>query len=435
MKSKPWFGHFVALAFVLGCAATVSGDNWPQWRGPRLDSVSTESNVPDRFSKDSGLVWRVPMPGPGGSSPIVWQSHVFVTSVEGDANGAKMFLLCIDADGNVEWKQQLEGGNQNSRDSANSASPSPSTDGKHVWAMMGNGILHCFTMDGELVWKKDLQEAYGKFNIQFGMTTTPILDNGRIYMMLIHGNMRNMRATSVGHVFCLDAESGEEIWYHKRLTDGVSENTHSYASPVIYRDAEREFLITHGADYVIGHSLVDGSELWRCGGINPKGSSYNPYLRFVASPSCAEGIIVVPTAKRGPVLGLKPNLKGEFGQQSDNFRWRIDRGTPDVASPLIYDGRVYLADEKGVLSCVDVNTGEILYQERLFASKHRSTPVGADGKVFIAGRDGKVHVVQAGPEFKLISETDLDEETTASPAISNGRIYIRTFDALYAFGS
>ncbi len=411
-----------------------SGDEWPQWRGTHLNSVSNESSVPAELSKKEGVFWRFEMPGSAGSSPVVWGDQIFVTTIVGNEKGADMFLICVGTDGTSKWKQQLDGGNENNRDSSNSASPSPSTDGEHVWAMMGNGIIHCFTMDGKLVWKKDLQGEYGKFNIQFGMATTPILDKGVLYAALIHGNMRDMKTTSVGHVVALDAKTGDEVWHQERLTDAVSENTHSYASPIIYRDDDREFLVTHGADYVIGHSLKDGLEIWRVGGINIKGDSYNPYLRFVASPSSADGIIVVPTAKSGAVLALKADMSGDVSGQEDAIHWRLPKGTPDVASPVVYQGLVYLAHEKGILKCLDADTGEIVYQERLFASKHRSTPVAADGKIFIAGRDGTIHVVEAGKEFKKLSTLKLDEETTASPAIANGKVYIRTFDALYSFG-
>ncbi len=422
----------IAFNFIV-FTAFATADNWSQWRGPKWDSISHETDVPDSITAENQR-WRIPLPGPGGASPIVWENQVFVTTTEGDNDGASMFLMCFGIDGELQWKKQLDGKNQNSRDSANSASPSPSTDGKHVWVMMSNGILHCFTVAGELVWKKDLQAEYGKFDIQFGMTSTPILDQGIIYLALIHGDMSSKTKTSVGHVIALDAATGDEKWYHKRLTDGVAENTHSYASPCIYRDEDRAFLITHGADFVIGHSLADGSELWRCGGFNPKGDSYNPYLRLVASPTPVEGMIVVPTAKRGPVLSLATSLSGDVTKNENSMHWQMDRGTPDVASPLIYDGLVYLGDEKGVLVCLDAKDGEILYQERLFASNHRSTPVAANGRIYITSRDGFVYVVKAGRKFELISKLDLKEETTSSPAISNGVVYIRTFNALYAFG-
>lgn len=387
--------------------------------------------MPLEFNKDKNMLWRIPMPGPAGSSPIVWGDDAFVTSIDGD----NLVLLCVSVSkGEVKWKKLLDGENKKGRDGSNSASPSPSTDGQHVWTMMGNGMLSCFSVEGDLVWKKDLQKEYGKFDIQFGMSTTPILDNGNLYLALMHGDMRSTKKTSKGQVIALDAKTGNQIWLHERNTDGVSENTHSYASPTIYRKGSEELLITHGADYVIGHSLEDGSELWRCGGFNPKGDSYNRFLRLVASPSCGDGIIVAPTAKRGPVLGLKVDLSGDVTSKEEARHWEMKQGTPDVATPLVYDGYVYLAGERGDLTCLDVRKGSVDYRKRLFADKHRSSPVAWNGKVFIAGRKGTVYVVKAGPELEVLAKNELGEETTASPAISDGRIFIRTFDALYAFG-
>ena len=420
----------IATLFASLLFCPLKADDWPQWRGADLKSVSGEDSVPAEWNKEKNLLWRVPMPGPAGSSPCVSGSNVFVTSVEDEA----LVLMCIGTEGKIRWKKNFNGVNENSRDAGNSASPSPSTDGEHVWAMMGNGELVCYTVDGDLVWEKSLQNEYGKFNIQFGMSSTPILDNGNLYLQLMHGNMRDRKTTSVGQVIALDAKSGKQIWLHLRKTDGVAENKHSYASPTIYRDSDREFLVTHGADYVIGHSLADGSELWRCGGFNPKGGSYNPYLRLVASPSCGEGIIVVPTAKRGPVLGLKVDVEGNVTGNKESLHWKIDKGTPDVSTPVIHDGLVYLAGEKGDLSIVDAETGDVVLRKRLYADKQRATPVVADGKVFIADRKGTVYVLEAGREGKVLSKNELGEETTASPAIANGRVYIRTFDALYAFG-
>ncbi len=407
-------------------------DEWPQWRGGDLTSVSSENDLPTVLDQEKNMLWRVPLPGSAGSSPVVWGDHAFVTSADDNS----LVLICIDiAKGEIKWKKLFDGQNEIGRqDGANSASPSPSTDGQHVWAMMGNGMLACYTVDGELEWKKDLQKEYGEFDIQFGMSSTPILDHGNLYLALMHGDMRSKKKTSVGQVIALDAKSGNEIWVHLRKTDAVSENTHGYASPTLYRNGGVEMLITHGADYVIGHSLNDGSELWRCGGFNPQGDSYNRFLRLVASPSCGDGIIVAPTAKRGPVLGLKPNLEGDVTADDSARHWELSQGTPDVATPLIYDGHVYLAGERGVMTCLDVKSGDVKYRERLMSDRHRSTPVAANGNIYITGRKGTVFVIKAGPKLEVVSENNLKEETTSSPAISNGRVFIRTYQALYAFG-
>ena len=427
---------FCALIAFMVTSATCSAQdqNWPQWRGNNFTSVSNAGGLPDKLDKGANLLWRTEMPGPAGSSPAIWDDNIFVTSMDGD----NLYLLSVAMDGKEKWRKRLDGTNIKSRDGANAASPSPSTDGEHVWAMMGNGVLSCFTVDGELAWKKDLQEVYGKFDIQFGMSMTPVLDNGNLYLALMHGAMRGRdgRKPSIGQVIALDAKTGSEIWVHVRKTDGQGENKHSYASPTIYRDGGTEFLLTHGADYVIAHSLEDGSELWRCGGFNPK-EGYNLFLRLVSSPTCAPGMVVVPTAKGGPVFALdveNGKLKGDVTKNEKAFKWRRRQGTPDVATPVVYDGCIYLAGEKGDLTCLDMLTGDVNYRERVFASKHRSTPVAADGKLYVTGRDGTLFVIRAGKEMEVLSKVELGEDTTASPAIANGKIIVRTFDALYAFG-
>ncbi len=423
------FGGIGALA--LGMNLAVADDHWSQWRGDQLNSISTESSLPIEFGPEKNLVWRLELPGPGGSSPIIWDKQVFVTSVDG--SGISLIAVSSE-DGREQWRKTLGGENQNIRmDNANSASPSPFTDGNFVWATTSQGFLHCFKLDGTPVWEKDLQKEYGEFNIQFGLSSTPVLDNGRIYHQLIHGNMRD-REPGTAWILCFDAATGKELWKQNRTSDAYAENKHAYTSPTIYRDQDQSFLVVHGSDYITGHDLETGKELWRCGGINLQ-DNYHPTLRLVSSAATAPGLIVVPTAKNGPVFALQPPLSGDITDSATAHRWKIDRGTPDVATPLIHDGLVYLATEKGTLTCLDAKTGEQVYSERVHADKHRSTPIIAGERIYLAGRDGRVHVIQTGRQLNVLATNDLGEETTASPAVANGQLYLRTFSALYCFGN
>ncbi len=418
------------LLFALS-VSTIHAQNWPQWRGESLDNISSATNLPVEFNQEKNLLWRTELPGPGGASPIVWGDNIFIITAVEDSK--QLQLICFDEAGVQKWARQLQGKNQFIRiDSANSASPSPSTDGQHIWATTGEGFLECFDMDGNPVWSVDLQNRYGKFNIQFGMTSTPILHEGRLYLQLIHGDMRG-RGGSVGHIVAIDASKGEEIWHHVRNTDAIAENKHSYASPVLIRDGDDIQLVTHGGDLVIGHSIADGAEIWRCGGLNPE-ESYNKYLRFVASPTYADGKLFVPSAKNGPVLSLKTGLKGDVTLDEQARHWTQERGTPDVACPVVHEGLVYLARENGAMLVLDADTGEKIYMERMMSDRHRSTPVVAEGKIYITGRKGKVYVLEPGRDGNVLAENDLAETITASPAIVNGRIYIRTWKALYCFG-
>jgi outer membrane protein assembly factor BamB len=294
---------------------------------------------------------------------------------------------------------------------------------------MANGVLACYDMEGKEVWKLDVQDRYGKLSIAFGLTSTPVLDGDRLYLQLIHGEGNPETREAV--VVALDKLTGAEIWKADRPSDGRAECEHSYASPVLYRDADREYLLTHGADYIVAHDLKDGSEIWRCGGLNPKGN-YNPTLRFVASPLAVPGLIVVPSAKNGPVLAIRPEAQGDVTASESWLKWVRESNTPDVPSPLLVDGLVYLCRENGNLICLDAKTGEEFYQEPTERDRHRASPVYADGKIYLTGRKGVVNVVQTGKEFKILARNDMGEQISASPAISNGTIYLRTFDALYA---
>jgi outer membrane protein assembly factor BamB len=429
------------LVFTVVVFVVVPGqaENWPQWRGAKLDGISHEKDLPTKWSKDQNVAWRLKLPGAGGSTPVVWDDHIYLTSLDGN----DLVLLCVSTDGKQLWKQVVTSGNKDVRgDEGNSASPSPVTDGEHVWAVMANGEAGCYTKDGQEVWKLDLEDRYGysgkqdgsaprKFNIAFGMTSTPVLDKGRLYFQFIHGegNPDTREAT----VVCLDAASGDLVWKVERPSEGHSENEHSYASPVLYRDNEREFLLTHGCDWVVAHDLKDGHEIWRCGDLNPKGA-YEPTLRFVASPVAVPGYIVVPSAKNRGVLCLKPDGKGDITDALQHSHWRWTSNTPDVPSPLVVDDLVYFCRENGNLIVADVKTGKELYNEPTVRDRHRASPVYADGHVYLTARKGIVTVVKAGPEFEVVSENDLGESMSSSPAISNGRIYLRTFDALYAIG-
>jgi outer membrane protein assembly factor BamB len=418
-----------ATTLLLAAAAGARAEDWPQWRGPHGNGVSDSSQAPVTWSKTEGVLWRTPLPGPAGATPVIAGDRIFLTSPDGD----DLVLLCFDRGGKQLWRRVVAKGNRTVRgDEGNSASPSPVTDGKHVWTFMANGALACFEVDGTPVWDLDVQDRYGKLKIAFGMTSTPVLHKGRLYLQLIHGE--GNPATREARVVALDAATGQEIWQQGRPSDAIKECEHSYASPILYQDDQREFLITHGADYVVGHRLDDGSELWRCGQLNLK-SKYNPTLRFVASPAAVPGLIVVPSAKNGPVLAISPSAKGDITSSTTARLWTRDNNTPDVPSPLIHDNLVYLCRENGVLICLDAGDGAELYQERVHGQRHRASPVYASGMIYLTARDGRVSVVAAGRKYKLLAQNDLEEGLSASPVICDGVLYLRTFDALYAIGS
>ena len=263
--------------------------NWPQWRGPNSNgSTGTAHDLPVTWSESQNVLWRTKLPSWSAATPIVWRDTIFVTSAEegftplrggarpGQTTPDKIFLLAVSRkDGSVRWRRQIDDGNRLFR-KQNSASPSPITDGANVWIMTGNGKFACFTMDGKEVWKRDIQADYGRFGLNHGYASTPLLGGNRLYVQVLHG----MHTKDPSYVFAVDKATGKTLWKVERPTDATSESPDNYATPQMAIVGGKPQLVVSGADYVTGHDLDIGKELWRIGGFNPTGNRAN---RAIAS--------------------------------------------------------------------------------------------------------------------------------------------------------
>jgi outer membrane protein assembly factor BamB len=240
------------LTSLLLCLATSSATagNWPQWRGPNNDGISPETNLPTEWAEGKNILWKVPLPGMGSSTPCIFGDKIFLTS----ESKTGVVAMCISTSGKELWSHQLGAVSRVVRsDEGNGASASPSTDGKHVWFFAGSGELACYDFDGKEIWKINCQEKFGKFKIQFGMHSTPALYEGKLYLQFLHDNGQQ--------VICVDAATGDEVWKINRSSDGRAECLHSYASPFIWKNGKEAYLVAHGNDYATAHSLKDGSEI------------------------------------------------------------------------------------------------------------------------------------------------------------------------------
>jgi outer membrane protein assembly factor BamB len=413
----------LACSLFLAAAGAAVADNWPQWRGPTDDGVCKETGLPTQWGEAQNIAWKLDLPGMSGATPAIWGDRIFLTSEDGE----DLYLMCGSTEGKELWKRKLGARRERfMRGEENNSSASPSTDGKHVYAFVGTGDLACFDFAGNEVWHVNVFERYGRSRPQHGLHTSPLLDGDRLYLQLL--------SAGGNYVIALDKADGKEVWKVERKSDGRGENLDSYATPVIWRKGQDAYLITHGNDYAIAHRLSDGAEIWRVGGLNPR-DRYNATLRFVASPVATSDLIVIPSAKDHGVVGLRPDAEGLVMPGNKSELWRLTKGTPDVPSPLVADGLVYLCRETGTLMCLDARTGKLHYAEPLHKAIYRASPVIADGKVYLTARDGVVTVVKAGPAFEKVAENRLPDETSASPAISGGRIYLRGWKALYAIGT
>ena len=414
------------VAFAL-IAAPASAENWPQWRGPKNDGMSSEKGLPIKWKSDKdgdeNIVWKTKLPGPGASTPCVWGEHIFITAQEESG----LSLLCFGTDGAEKWKAKLSAGKATARgDEGNLASASCSTDGKLVFAFVGSGELVAYDFAGEEVWKVDTVKAYGAFKIQFGGHWTPVLYKGKLYITLMHQKLQQ--------ILCFNAADGKEAWKLDRTSDGKGEAPDVYCSPFIWEKGDKAQLIVHGNDYCTGHELADGKEIWRVTELNPK-KKYEMHWRAVSSPLVTPDLIVVPSCKIYPTVAIDPNTaKGEIAPGASAEKWRF-KSTPDVPSPLLVDGVIYLMGANGQLQAVDAKTGKELYNIRATNERHRANPAYFDGKILLVGREGNMVVVKPGTEAGELVKSKLPDTFTGSPAISGGRIYLRGWNHLWAIGT
>ncbi len=414
---------FFSQAFCFLFFSCLLEADWRTWRGPGNDGLSDSTKLPDSWSETENLDWKIPLPAAGSSTPIVVKNKIFLTFEQDD----EVKAMGIGVDGRELWTRvvcQTKGKGNGER---TFASPTPSSDGKFVFVTSGTGEVVAFDLEGHEKWRFNAQERYGKFRYGFGFHSTTALHEGRLYLQLIH--------SAAQLVICVEAASGKEVWKVERESDGVAECEHSYASPTAFRKGELNFLITHGNDYCIGHDPLTGKEQWRVAGLNPK-NQYNRTLRFVASPVASQGLLVVPSAKnRGVSVVRLSEAKGRIEKGGAGELWRMDRGTTDVTTPLLYKGLLYLCKENGTILCLDSLTGEQFYQERFHAQTYRGSPVAANGRIFLTARDGTFTVLKAGKSYGVIDKNKLDDQFTASPVIAHDRLYLRGHRSLYAIGA
>ena len=410
------------LALIVAPAANAQ---WPQWRGPTGDGVApADCRPPTEWGAGKNVVAKIPLPGPGASTPCVSGDKLFVTAQAPDA----VVVIGVDlAKNKVAWTKPLgSGAGQFRNDEGNLASASCSTDGKLVYAFAGDGHLAALDFDGNFAWQLDCQKVYGPFKIQFGAHWTPCLDGDKLFLQLFHRGAQLL--------ICLDAATGKEVWKVTRASDSPpgTESPDVYSSPQIWRKGDQSYLVAHGNDYCTAHSLSDGHELWRVGELNPK-ANYNRHWRAVASPLVTPDLIVVPSCKNGVVVGVDPvKASGLVLPGTPGEKWRLPRGTPDVPSPILAAGTLYLMGERGRLTAHDPATGAELASQQLTNERHRANPLFAGGHLYLVGREGTMPVVK--PQLEVVATNKLPDTFTASPTAVGDRLYLRGWKFLWVVG-
>ena len=412
----------IPLSFVIFLVILLParGENWPQWRGPRLNGISSETGLPLHWSPTENVAWKLAMPSKSGATPIIWENRIFLNVADGD----DLYLWCVDkTTGTPVWKKLVAGGNYKIN-KQNMSSPSPVTDGKSVYVMTGVGVLKGFDFSGNELWMRDIQKDYGKFGLNWGYASSPLLYEDSLYVQVLHG----MKTHDPSYVMRIDKKTGKTLWRVIRPTDAIHESPDSYTTPTLLRYGNRTDLVVTGGDCITGHDLATGKELWRGTGFNV---DKNPAYRIIASPVVYDGVVYAPTRVR-PLIAFRAGGQGDISQS--HKLWSFVNG-PDVPTPVTDGKYFYSVNDRGIVWCLDAKTGqEVWGGKRIKSAIYSSSPVLADGRIYITNEDGLTTVFKAGPEFEVLAENDLNDYTLSSPAISGQHLFLRTTQFLYSIG-
>lgn len=434
---------FLPITFasaVIALTATAGATNWPGWRGPSGQGISTEKNLPAEWSPTKNVKWKTAIAGRGHSSPIVWGNRIFLTTaIEGPVvPGAKAVehidegkpylhpdsvgadrkhtfkVIALDRDsGKVVWEQTAFEGTpyDNRHRKASFASSTPVTDGRNVYAFFGTEGLFAYDFAGKLIWKAQVGKL-GTFGM--GVGTSPILA----------GNFLIMQCDEEGgdgsFMVAIDKQTGKEVWRTPRKVQA------SWATPILIKAANREELITAGNEFVVAYDPMTGKELWR-----HKGVASNA----IPSP-VANSEMVFISAGFPTKIAMAIKLGGS-GDLAESVVWKYEKGTAYVPSPILLGDYLYLTTDRGILTCIEAKTGVVTYEGGRvpIPATFTASPVAFDDKILLTSEDGDTFVVKAGPKHEILATNSVGEPVFASPAVADGKIYIRSETSLFAIGN
>jgi len=427
---QAWRGWCAVGAVAMLAAATVRAGDWPAWRGPAADGVASGGGFVAAWGPDANRLWRTPLPGLGASTPVVWGDHVVVTC----SSDGKDAVLCLDRAGTERWRRELGTERPGKHKKATGSNPSPITDGTHVWVYYKSGELACLDLaDGELVWRTNLQERFGEDTLWWDLGTSPVLTEKAVLVAVMQ--------TGPSYLAAFDRGTGALLWKHDRDVPAPEEAAQSYSTPVVVRgdprfDEPAEVVFVLGADHVTAHDAADGRELWRVGGLNPAGDKY---FRSIASPVVAGEFVIAPYARGTTITAVRRGGRGDV--TGSHVAWvRRDLGA-DVPSPAFAAGRIVVCTDQGRVELLDPASGATRWQGDLpkNRSAYSASPVVADGRIILTREDGHSSLVafpaSDADAFTVVGEGTVDEMTVATPVCVDGRVFVRTHDALWCFGT
>ena len=383
---------------------------WPRWRGPSGQGVVSGTGYVDTWSATQNVLWKTPVPGRGNSSPIVWGDRIFLTTAYD--GGRRVSVLAYQrSDGRLLWETPAPAGRTDSGAHFKNghASATPATDGERIYASFGPRGLYALDFAGKIVWQRDL----GSMEAYHGAAGSPLLYRDRI--ILYQDQYRG------SFIAAFDTRTGRDVWRTPR------EANTGWGTPIAVRVGTRDEIIVSSQQQVQAYDPDRGKELWRCSG--------NTY-EVIPTPVVGYGLIFCSSGRAGPTLAIKPGGSGDVTRT--HVAWESPRGSPFVPSPILYGEQLYMVnDMASIATSLHATTGKTMWQGRLGVASREgfsASPVAVDGKIFFTNDEGETFVLQAGPAFNLLHVNRIGEGTLASPALVDGRWYIRTDRNLYAIG-
>ncbi len=421
---------------LLPCALFAADDDWPRWRGPNNDGMA-RGDVPLEWSDTKNIAWRMPDPGRGFSSPVIWGDKIFLTtavpaqgaaaaapsapqSSERGAGGGvgagiehKFVVLCLNRQtGKILWEHVAKVATPHEgyhRRYGSFASNSPVTDGKHLYAFFGSRGLYKYDLNGKLIWEKQFPPM--RMRLQFGEGSATVLDGDTLFL--------KFDQEEGSYMLALDKHTGKEIWRATR--DEVS----SWSAPLVVTHNGARQVVVSASTKVRSYDPATGKLIWEAAGL---GSNVIP------APVTANGMVYVMSGHRQPnLLAIRLGREGDL-TSTDAIAWTNNRGNPYSSSPVLHENKLYFVTDSGMLSCLNALTGEAYYlQQRLpKAYNFKASPVGANGRLYLATEDDDVVVVKMGEKYEVLATNTLaDQMFIATPAIAGGSLYLRSQDALY----
>lgn len=422
------------LTFVISlpAVALAASEHWPNFRGPHLNGSANAAGLPEQWSREEGVLWSTPLPGVGTATPAIWGNRIFLTSVDAATN--ELLAIGLDAaDGKVLWKRAH--GTNRKQGAGDMTSPSPVTDGQRAVFLLGTGQLVAYDFAGVLLWQRDLVSEFGALSWLFGYGASPLLYDGRLYVQMMrrptHRSAPDAKLESF--LLAIDPATGKDLWKQPRPGEALEESWESYITPLVHPAPSGPQIVLAGADSITGHDPQSGQELWRYNFNAQRQRNW----RLVPTP-VSDGERLFLALPRGvEFLAISPD-KGEASLE-ERTQWNLTPNAPDVCSPLLYDGHLYVLDgDRRVVTCLDPETGRQIWRGQLGGDTViRSSPTAADGKIYFVDERGLVFVLAAGDQFRILSRIEMGggQPARSSIAIANNRLYIRTADALHCIAA